>query len=132
MIVIFILVWSSIIVSLFVIQRENKKRENALVFRVEQLESEVERIKKDASVNDKIKKMNKISMELLLILQEKENDIKSLLNEVDLIRKQGVRSPDLRVFDKRSESFKDDVFDEDLSLSEQHILEVLRKKRRAV
>ena len=132
MIVIFILVWSSIIVSLFMIQRENKKRESTLIFRLEQLENDLYKMKNNVSVNDKIRKMNKISMELLLILQEKENDIKGLLKEIDLIKKQGLKSADLRVYDNRNNFFEKNNDNDELSLSERHILEVLSKKRRAV
>jgi len=132
LIVIFILVWSSIIVSLFMIQRENKKRESTLIFRLEQLENDLYKMKNNVSVNDKIRKMNKISMELLLILQEKENDIKGLLKEIDLIKKQGLKSADLRVYDNRNNFFEKNNDNDELSLSERHILEVLSKKRRAV
>jgi hypothetical protein len=67
-----------------------------------------------------------------LILQEKENDIKGLLKEIDLIKKQGLKSADLRVYDNRNNFFEKNNDNDELSLSERHILEVLSKKRRAV
>lgn len=119
-----LLIWGSLIASAYMIYREFRKKETAFIFRIEQLEREVLEMKNNEPLNAAARKINAMACELVEVIQKKEDDIKALLSDVEE-RKTERKNVNVKTFRKVASDPEMGA----LSQSEQHTLEMLRKRR---
>jgi len=126
MIVTFVIMWASMVISLILIYKDFKKRESVSIFKIELLESEVEMLKVEKD-DLSVSKMNQLASELLDVIQSKEDDIKELLKMVEG-RASENRKTEISSF-VEGDSYEENIFKNDISCSELHTINVLKRRR---
>lgn len=124
--------WVIIVVTLLIIFRDYKKEYSLMKYKVETLEQELEKIQKNAPGKETVLKINKMATEMLTILQDKEDDIRNLMQ---MIEEEKIK----RETEEINASVKAKVYEyptetrdfSGMSESEFHIFQKM-KKRRAV
>ncbi len=98
------------------------------------LETRVERVEADDPSAEKVRKISRMATELLAVMQEKEDDIRNLLEKVETKAEEKLATPskperqyeNIRQFDVRNEREKSSY-----SSSELHTIEMLKARRQA-
>ncbi len=124
--------WVIIVITLLIIFRDYKKEYSLMKYKVETLEQELEKIQKNAPGKETVLKINKMATEMLTILQDKEDDIRNLMQ---MIEEEKIK----RETEEINASVKAKVYEyptekgnfSGMSESEFHIFQKM-KKRRAV
>ncbi len=130
---VFILLWGSMILSVYVIQKDRKSSESRMRIRIDELEKEIRILRNADPSGVKMKKINNAAATLLTAIQEKENDINFLLEKVSEVAEE--HRDYNRVVSGKS-NYKDEKIyppyedSSDLSFAERHMMEQMQGRHR--
>lgn len=129
---VFILLWGSMILSIYVIQRDRKSSESRMRIRIDELEKEIRILRNADPSGVKMKKINNAAATLLTAIQEKENDIAFLLEKVsesaDGLKNYNRVSKESHRKDEKIYPIYEDS--SDLSFAERHMMEQMHGRQR--
>lgn len=116
--------WLGVMISFFMIVRDQKKKEAAFLYRMKELEDSFEKMKSEGfeKASSRMKAVNNIATELLEVMQDKAEDISRLI----VIANEKLVAVERAKIVGFSDSEKQDM---SLSLSERHTIESLKKRR---